>query len=253
MRKQKSGKTPRRGSFLLFKLGYHKGSVYSNKAWTITGLGLGQFQGDFLGEFLGAQDYSVSAEAEYPPLELGQVGKFEPGDHVVLGALGYLLAVMPLLLADVGGGPAGELGPDYLQLAGGEHAEAALQVGLQREGVGLFELLVGHLHAGDAGHLERADLAAVDQPADAVEVYAVEDQAVGVHQRLEGPAAAGRFVADLDGPALGYGPVENGDFLVLGGVVVAGDALDEDVLVDVFEVVEGTLGQQRLDLLQGRG
>ena len=51
------------------------------------------------------QNHGVSAEAEYPPLELGQIGKLEPGDHVVLGAFGYLLAVVALLLADVGGSP----------------------------------------------------------------------------------------------------------------------------------------------------
>ena len=50
----------------------------------------------------------------------GTAGKLEPGDQVIFGAPGYLPAAVGLLVADVGGGPAGELQPERLQRGRGE-------------------------------------------------------------------------------------------------------------------------------------
>ena len=43
------------------------------------------------------------------------------------GAFDYLIAVVPPLLAEVGGDPASEVHSDRLQGAGGKHAETALE------------------------------------------------------------------------------------------------------------------------------
>src|SRR5690606_33635352 len=67
------------------------------------------------------------SEAQQPSLELDGVAQLECGDDRILAVLDDFLARMPLHLADVRCGPAGELDPNLARLLRLEDAERPLK------------------------------------------------------------------------------------------------------------------------------